>query len=54
MPYEMRTVNARSDVLEAIGNNGVHPNMNGYLQMGDVFYRALIADLNELEKKKEF
>ena len=51
MPYEMRKVNARSDVLEPIGNNGVHPNMNGYLQMGDVFYRALIADLNNLQNK---
>ena len=39
-------VNNRSDVLERIGVNGLHPSMNGYLQMGDAFYRFLVHMLN--------
>ena len=35
----------RNDKKELIGSNGVHPTMNGYLQIGDVFYRALVADM---------
>lgn len=45
MPSTMMKVNARSTVLEKIGTNGVHPTMEGYLQIGDVFYRALVADM---------
>ena len=47
MPSEMTKVNARSTVLEKIGTNGVHPTMSGYLQIGDVFYRALVRDMND-------
>lgn len=47
MPSEMTKVNARSTVLEKLGTNGVHPTMSGYLQIGDVFYRALVRDMNE-------
>ena len=45
MPSTMVKVNTRSDVLERIGTNGVHPTMAGYLQIGDVFFRALVHDL---------
>jgi hypothetical protein len=45
MPSTMLKVNARSTVLEKVGTNGVHPTMEGYLQIGDVFYRALVADM---------
>ena len=38
-------VNARSEITERIGVNGIHPNMNGYLQLGDMFYRSLIEML---------
>lgn len=48
MPGSMEKVNARSEIKEFIGNNGVHPTMAGYLQIGDVFYRNLVKDLNEL------
>ena len=52
MPSTMVKVNTRSDALERIGTNGVHPTMAGYLQIGDVFYRSLVADMkNESENK---
>ena len=47
MPQALEKVNARSNKEEYIGTNGVHPTMEGYLQIGDVFYRALVADLNK-------
>ncbi len=47
--YNMYTVdlkvNNRCEITEKVGSNGVHPTMGGYLQMGDVFYRALVADM---------
>ncbi len=45
MPMIDKKVNIRSDITEKIGTNGVHPTMSGYLQLGDVFYRALIRDI---------
>lgn len=50
MPQVATKVNARSNITEMIGTNGVHPSMDGYLQLGDVFYRALIRDINDLNK----
>lgn len=48
MPSTEINVNVRSSVKELIGTNGVHPTINGYLQIGDVFYRKLIYDIKEL------
>lgn len=48
MPSTLVKVNARSSITESIGTNGVHPNMDGYLQIGDAFYRKLISDINKL------
>ena len=48
MPSTDIPVNARSKITEKIGNNGVHPTMDGYLQIGDVFYRKLIHDIKKL------
>lgn len=48
MPSSQVKVNARSSITEAIGTNGVHSNMEGYLQIGDAFYRKLIFDINKL------
>lgn len=48
MPSSDVAVNARSKITEKIGNNGVHPTMDGYLQIGDVFYRKLIHDIKKL------
>ena len=45
MPTMEVNVNKRNSIKELIGSNGVHPTMNGYLQIGDVFYRALVADM---------
>ena len=50
MPSTMVKVNSRSEMLERIGTNGVHPTMAGYLQIGDVFYRALVADIEKSSK----
>ena len=47
MPSQDTPVNARSDIMEKVGTNGVHPTMAGYLQIGDVFYRALVRDMSE-------
>ncbi|HKM29828.1 MAG TPA: hypothetical protein VJZ51_03645 [Bacilli bacterium] len=47
MPMAEQPVNARSDILEKVGTNGVHPSMSGYLQIGDVFYRSLVHELNK-------
>ena len=49
MPSAMVKVNNRNETLERVGTNGVHPTMSGYLQIGDVFYRALVSDM---EKEK--
>ena len=40
-------VNNRSDITERIGVNGLHPSMNGYLELGDAFYRFLVHMLNK-------
>lgn len=50
MPSSMMKVNNRSEELERIGTNGVHPTMAGYLQIGDVFFRALVADIEKNNK----
>lgn len=47
MPSQDTPVNARSEIMEKVGTNGVHPTMAGYLQIGDVFYRALVRDMSE-------
>lgn len=47
MPSTQLKVNVRNEQTETIGTNGVHPTMAGYLQIGDVFYRALVADMKE-------
>ena len=44
-------VNVRNKKTEKVGTNGVHPTMEGYLQIGDVFYRALVSDMKEISKK---
>lgn len=42
MPSESKPVNNQSTITEQVGNAmGMHPSTSGYLQIGDVFYRAL-------------
>lgn len=52
MPHASFKVNNRSNITEELGTNGVHPTMEGYLQIGDVFYRALVSDIEERMKGK--
>ena len=40
-------VNNRSNIKERIGVNGIHPSMDGYLELGDIFYRSLIEMLKK-------
>ena len=47
MPYALVNVNSRFDEKEIIGNNGVHPMVRGYNQIGDVFFRSLVKELKE-------
>lgn len=49
MPSTMMKVNVRNEETHRVGTNGVHPTMNGYLQIGDVFYRALVADMKTVK-----
>lgn len=45
MPSTLLPVNKRNKTTERIGTNGVHPTMEGYFQIGDCFFRALVADM---------
>ena len=47
MPLQTKTVNTRSTLTEQVGTNGVHPSNNGYYQIGDAAYRALVPELTE-------
>jgi hypothetical protein len=40
MPSITKPVNSRSNILEDIGSNGVHPTTAGYLQLADIIYRG--------------
>lgn len=50
---KLTPLNNRTNEMEKLGVNGIHPSMNGYLQIGDSFYRALIQMLNKNEQKDE-
>lgn len=42
MPYTDKPVNIRSNIMEKVGINGVHPLNEGYLQIGDAVYRNMV------------
>lgn len=45
MPSESKPVNTQSATTEQVGNAmGMHPNTDGYMQLGDIFYRALMKN----------
>ena len=47
MPTEGKPVNNQNSQQEQVGNAmGMHPNTNGYMQIGDVFFRALMKKWN--------
>lgn len=43
-PTTSKNVNTRSGETESIGTNGVHPTNNGYWQIADAEFRALLAN----------
>ena len=44
MPTEGKKVNTENTTTELVGNSmGMHPTVNGYNQIGDAFYRALMT-----------
>lgn len=43
-PITTKNVNTRSVETESIGTNGVHPTNNGYWQIADAEFRALLAN----------
>lgn len=48
MPTESKPVNNQSSTNESVGNAmGMHPNNNGYMQIGDIFFRALMKEWEE-------
>lgn len=48
MPRQSKPVNTRCTVTEQVGTNGVHPSTDGYYQIGDAAYRALVPELTEV------
>lgn len=46
MPSKTEKVNTRSEVTYTLGTNGVHPSTQGYYQIGDAFFRKLVAILD--------
>ena len=45
MPTESKPVNNQNSTTEQVGNAmGMHPNNQGYMQLGDFFFRALMTD----------
>ena len=50
MPWEEHAVNTRLSTRKEIrGLNGVHPSGDGYYQIGDAFFRKLVAVLNDIK-----
>lgn len=45
MPRQSKPVNTRSVTTEQIGTNGVHPSMDGYMQIGDAAFRSMVSEL---------
>lgn len=48
MPSEEKCVNVRSNKKEIVGTNGVHPAIEGYMQIADAVFRSIVCDLAEM------
>ncbi len=46
IPTVSKPVNTRSTITERVGSNGVHPTVDGYMQIADAAYRHMVAELN--------
>lgn len=49
-PVELQKVNNRSEIVERLGVNGLHPSIDGYKQIGDAFYRLLVEIIKKANK----
>ena len=47
-PCVEKPVNARSTKTEIVGTNGLHPTVDGYMQIADAVYRDIIGTINNL------
>lgn len=45
LPYEEKPVNVRSKTTERFGTNGLHPTLEGYMQVADAMYRNMVSFL---------
>ena len=45
LPYEEKPVNTRCKATERFGTNGVHPSLEGYMQMADAMTRSMVSYL---------
>lgn len=52
-PTINQKVNKRNELTERLGVNGLHPSMNGYLQIGDTFYQFLVEMIIKYNNRKE-
>lgn len=52
-PMINQKVNKRNELTERLGVNGLHPSMNGYLQIGDAFYQFLVEMIIKYNNRKE-
>ncbi len=52
-PTINQKVNKRNELTERLGVNGLHPSMNGYLQIGDAFYQFLVEMIIKYNNRKE-
>lgn len=44
MPHGHKCVNTRNTQTEVVGTNGVHPMVEGYMQIGDAVYRNMVKE----------
>ena len=47
LPYEEKPVNVRSKTTERFGTNGVHPTLEGYMQIADAMFRNMVSYLKD-------
>lgn len=52
-PTELANVNKRNNQTERLGVNGLHPSMDGYLQIGDAFYQFLVEMIKKYNRRNQ-
>lgn len=49
LPMAAKPVNVRSTITEMIGTNGLHPSLEGYMQVADAMFRSMVHLADEIE-----